>query len=341
MSLSFIWQVRCDKTLPECRNCIRLGVPCPRYSRDHEFISRKELQKSAEDIFKAAGVEKRRVGSCEECRSSKHRCTKTRPSCRRCILRNLPCVYPSRSDRDPAPPTPSGSKQLQPSERSPYATDSQTSPTYPPQTYAQFQQPLPQPYKPHHHHQPPPPQHYPHHHQRNTSHPENYQASHYAPNNAYATNDANHTHHQSPVHQSAPQFTSYPPQHTSQQHQHQHQQPPQQPMSQPPNPPQRHLNPYIQPNGHEAKPLIPRTMPDVPPALGPDLERYAPTIHLRNDLVQPLIASCRLDSIPIPSRTMSACNADFSKYISNDRLLCVSCLSSINRPLCNRSIEPA
>ncbi|KAK4079651.1 transcriptional regulator family: Fungal Specific TF [Trichoderma harzianum] len=83
----------------ECRNCLRLGVGCPGFSPQSEFISRKEMQKSADDIFKAAGVEKRRVGSCEECRSSKHRCTKTRPSCRRCILRHLPCVYPSKPDK--------------------------------------------------------------------------------------------------------------------------------------------------------------------------------------------------------------------------------------------------
>ncbi|EGR45648.1 uncharacterized protein TRIREDRAFT_110689 [Trichoderma reesei QM6a] len=85
--------------MPECRNCLRLGVGCPGFSPQSEFISRKEMLKSADDIFKAAGVEKRRVGSCEECRSSKHRCTKTRPSCRRCILRHLPCVYPSKPDK--------------------------------------------------------------------------------------------------------------------------------------------------------------------------------------------------------------------------------------------------
>ncbi|PTB75659.1 hypothetical protein M440DRAFT_1439356 [Trichoderma longibrachiatum ATCC 18648] len=85
--------------MPECRNCLRLGVGCPGFSPQSEFISRKEMQKSADDIFRAAGVEKRRVGSCEECRSSKHRCTKTRPSCRRCILRQLPCVYPSKGDK--------------------------------------------------------------------------------------------------------------------------------------------------------------------------------------------------------------------------------------------------
>ncbi|KAI6783981.1 uncharacterized protein J7T54_001857 [Emericellopsis cladophorae] len=60
-------KVRCDKTLPECRNCERLGVKCPRYNVDTQTISRSEINKSAEDIFKAAGVEKRRVGSCEEC----------------------------------------------------------------------------------------------------------------------------------------------------------------------------------------------------------------------------------------------------------------------------------
>ncbi|KAL7934957.1 hypothetical protein V8C35DRAFT_279425 [Trichoderma chlorosporum] len=85
--------------MPECRNCLRLGVGCPGFNPQSEFISRKEMQKSADDIFKAAGVEKRRVGSCEECRSSKHRCTKTRPSCRRCILRHLPCVYPSKPEK--------------------------------------------------------------------------------------------------------------------------------------------------------------------------------------------------------------------------------------------------
>ncbi|TQV94492.1 Fungal transcriptional regulatory protein [Cordyceps javanica] len=95
-------KVRCDRSLPDCRNCLRLGVPCPRYDRENEFISRKELQKSADDIFRAAGVEKRKVGSCEECRASKHRCTKTRPACRRCILRNLKCTYPGKQEREPS-----------------------------------------------------------------------------------------------------------------------------------------------------------------------------------------------------------------------------------------------
>ncbi|KAF4980458.1 hypothetical protein FDECE_17877 [Fusarium decemcellulare] len=51
------------------------------------------MLKSTEDIFKAAGVDKRRIGSCGECRSSKSRCTRTRPICQRCRARGLNCVY--------------------------------------------------------------------------------------------------------------------------------------------------------------------------------------------------------------------------------------------------------
>lgn len=73
------------------------------------------------DIFKAAGVEKRRVGSCEECRASKHRCTKTRPSCRRCLVRKLTCVYPSKPDREDQPeqPRPAVPRRVSPPHASP------------------------------------------------------------------------------------------------------------------------------------------------------------------------------------------------------------------------------
>lgn len=89
-------QVRCDKMLPNCQNCIRLGIPCPGYNPDTEFISRKEMQKIADNIFKAAGVEKRRVGSCQECRASKYGCSKDQPSCQRCIWKDVECVYLSK-----------------------------------------------------------------------------------------------------------------------------------------------------------------------------------------------------------------------------------------------------
>lgn len=84
--------------MPECHNCVRLGITCPRYEAGSQQIPRSEIQKSTEDIFKAAGVEKRRVGSCEECRTSKHRCTRTRPSCRRCIIKKLYCLYPDKQE---------------------------------------------------------------------------------------------------------------------------------------------------------------------------------------------------------------------------------------------------
>ncbi|KAI0019705.1 fungal-specific transcription factor domain-containing protein [Xylariomycetidae sp. FL0641] len=90
-------KVRCDRTTPGCTNCSRLGVPCPGYATDHESISRSEIVKSADDIFRAAGVQKRRVGACNECRTSKNKCTKAKPACQRCLVRGLACVYPNRT----------------------------------------------------------------------------------------------------------------------------------------------------------------------------------------------------------------------------------------------------
>jgi hypothetical protein len=79
---------------------VRLQVECPRYEYPTEFVSRKDIQRSAEAIFRQSGVEKRRVGSCKACRASKHRCSRTKPSCRRCIIRKEACVYPTRRERD-------------------------------------------------------------------------------------------------------------------------------------------------------------------------------------------------------------------------------------------------
>lgn len=99
--------MRCDRAAPSCRNCLRLGVRCPGYDGDDSAVSRGELVSSVEGIYRAAGVERRRIGSCIECRKTKSRCTRTRPTCQRCQQRTLACTYPSRSERErlsqPAP----------------------------------------------------------------------------------------------------------------------------------------------------------------------------------------------------------------------------------------------
>lgn len=92
-------KVRCDRSLPSCGNCDRLGVQCPGYDDDNENVSRGQLMRSVQAIYNASGVEKRRFGSCEECRTTKNRCTKTRPSCRRCASRGLQCIYLSPVQR--------------------------------------------------------------------------------------------------------------------------------------------------------------------------------------------------------------------------------------------------
>ncbi|OIW27650.1 hypothetical protein CONLIGDRAFT_441613 [Coniochaeta ligniaria NRRL 30616] len=89
-------KVRCDRIRPSCGNCIRLGVHCPGFDPEQRTISRGQMLKSTEDIFRAAGKEKRRIGACEACRASKSNCTRTKPSCKRCSLRGLDCTYRTR-----------------------------------------------------------------------------------------------------------------------------------------------------------------------------------------------------------------------------------------------------
>ena len=89
-------KVKCDRSQPECQKCLRLGVICPGYRQQDEDLSPTEIRLSAEAIYKASGLAKRQVGSCEACRTSKTRCTKTRPVCRRCLARNIRCTYNTR-----------------------------------------------------------------------------------------------------------------------------------------------------------------------------------------------------------------------------------------------------
>jgi hypothetical protein len=78
----------------QCRNCLRLGVQCPGYDDESGNLSRDDMRSWVEDIYQTSGIEKRRVGSCKECRTSKNRCSRGRPKCRRCTQKSLKCNYP-------------------------------------------------------------------------------------------------------------------------------------------------------------------------------------------------------------------------------------------------------
>ncbi|KAL7933105.1 hypothetical protein V8C35DRAFT_304933 [Trichoderma chlorosporum] len=96
-------KVRCDRTTPTCRNCDRLGVNCPGYSDAAAVLSQKDgsrqrMQDSVDTIYRASGVEKRRVGSCDECRRTKSRCSRTRPICKRCTRKGFSCKYNAKYD---------------------------------------------------------------------------------------------------------------------------------------------------------------------------------------------------------------------------------------------------
>ncbi|KAL7892982.1 hypothetical protein HDV64DRAFT_272949 [Trichoderma sp. TUCIM 5745] len=95
--------VRCDRNSPACHNCTRLGVNCPGYSDPTAILSQKDgsrqrLQDSVDFIYRASGVEKRRVGSCDECRRTKSRCSRTRPICKRCTRKGFTCKYNAKYD---------------------------------------------------------------------------------------------------------------------------------------------------------------------------------------------------------------------------------------------------
>ncbi|EGU86910.1 hypothetical protein FOXB_02575 [Fusarium oxysporum f. sp. conglutinans Fo5176] len=88
-------KVKCDGSIPSCQNCETLGVDCPGYNVAAGTKSRLEGA-TLETVYRASGVEKRRVGSCEACRKAKGRCDKARPACSRCLQRSLACRYPQR-----------------------------------------------------------------------------------------------------------------------------------------------------------------------------------------------------------------------------------------------------
>ncbi|KAH8888975.1 hypothetical protein GQ53DRAFT_653374, partial [Thozetella sp. PMI_491] len=88
--------IKCDQSQPRCRACVRLGVHCPGYGSGAISDSAGGSESAIDDIFKASGVEKRKIGSCEACRRSKIACSKHRPTCRRCSKRHIDCIYPGR-----------------------------------------------------------------------------------------------------------------------------------------------------------------------------------------------------------------------------------------------------
>lgn len=90
-------QVRCDRKLPACDRCGSFGLACPGYGGDRAGHGPKSQASSdsraLDDACREAGVDRRRVGACRECRKLKMKCDRARPRCLRCQTRNLPCTY--------------------------------------------------------------------------------------------------------------------------------------------------------------------------------------------------------------------------------------------------------
>lgn len=89
-------QVKCDKQTPSCERCQSLGGQCPGYAKYGGSNPPASSADTVESIFRTAGLERRKIGACRECRATKSKCNQARPQCRRCYAKSLPCTYTSR-----------------------------------------------------------------------------------------------------------------------------------------------------------------------------------------------------------------------------------------------------
>lgn len=122
-------QVKCDERPGVCLNCERLHLECQRAdgSKAAPPAAVSEQLKSSQSPGTPLGdvgvKRKRTFRSCVHCRASKARCSGQKPSCTRCIQRNVACVY----DEDSAPQWTRVVQQPDvPTDTSPHAGDSTT-----------------------------------------------------------------------------------------------------------------------------------------------------------------------------------------------------------------------
>jgi hypothetical protein len=85
--------VKCDRALPSCHNCQRLGVSCLGYRLRDQTSSQEEIRLSVDRVFQAARVQRKLNGACRTCRASKSRCSRDRPACQGCIKKKSDCLY--------------------------------------------------------------------------------------------------------------------------------------------------------------------------------------------------------------------------------------------------------
>ncbi|ORY42547.1 hypothetical protein BCR33DRAFT_297700 [Rhizoclosmatium globosum] len=113
---------QCDKGLPSCTRCQQRGILC-RYAvavaggnltQDMQPFNGLELQEQLALVQRG-----KRPTPCLECKSLRKRCDTARPSCERCLGRNVICEYPTRRFLSAPPPAVEPPPLLQHSARIP------------------------------------------------------------------------------------------------------------------------------------------------------------------------------------------------------------------------------
>ncbi|CAI4214192.1 unnamed protein product [Parascedosporium putredinis] len=69
-------KVKCDKAPSGCTRC-------------------RSASEEIDNIYRRAGLERRKAGACHECRAAKAKCSQNKPRCRRCEARDIACNYPA------------------------------------------------------------------------------------------------------------------------------------------------------------------------------------------------------------------------------------------------------
>lgn len=90
--------MKCDESLPTCRNCERLGQRCPGYTQkqqQHSSFQSSSPRHVSSTNNQISSRGRRIYAACNACRSSKVRCSGGDRQCTRCREKHLICIYPS------------------------------------------------------------------------------------------------------------------------------------------------------------------------------------------------------------------------------------------------------
>ena len=90
--------MKCDERPGVCFNCEKLGLACSGATPSSDKSRSYDATEEPSPVSTAGLKRKRTFRSCNSCRSTKSRCSGSRPYCARCRSKSLPCHYDDVSE---------------------------------------------------------------------------------------------------------------------------------------------------------------------------------------------------------------------------------------------------